>query len=139
MQLRSLHLSPSLKKQTNKQTKNITISHKKLFLNFRKWNFLFFLERVFLMFLEMEVSSPKLRSLRRVWMLQQLLLFTGCSSIDFLIHLSPKRVSQITLGSLKLTALHLCNVQDTMPLLWSPSVSHLTLPREAEDFFRGAK
>ena len=74
---------------------------------------------------------------------------TGCLSnlyllavqaFSFLIH-PPflNTVSQDTFVTLSLTAQHLCDFQDIMPHHWSPHTSHLTLPREAEDFPRGGK
>ena len=48
-------------------------------------------------------------------------------------------VSLATLGTIHLTVQPLYNLQDAMLRYWSPSASHPTLPREAEDFPRGGK
>ena len=62
-------------------------------------------------------------------MLEQPLLFTGCSNT----------VNQDTFGTLPLTVQYLCDLLDAMPHQWSPSTSHPILPREAEDFYSGGK
>ena len=68
-------------------------------------------------------------------MLEQPLLFTGCSSIQ--LFKSPpfsSTVSQNTFCTLLLTVQYLSDLQDAMPGHWSPSTSHPTIPRETEDF-----
>ena len=74
-------------------------------------------------------------------MLEQPFFFTGCSSIQFFN--SPPfshTISQNTFGTLALTVQYLCDLQDARPCHWSPSTSHPTHPREAEDFpTRGGK
>ena len=77
-----------------------------------------------LIFLEMELSSPQKpnNSLKRNWMLDQLYLFTGCSSIQFFNSPPfPNRVSQGTFGTLPLTMKYLCDLRDAIPRHWSPS------------------
>ena len=57
-------------------------------------------------------------------MLEQSLLFTGFSSIQFLNSpLFLNIVSQNTFGTLPLTVQYLCDLQDVMPLHWSPCTS----------------
>ena len=60
---------------------------------------------------------------------------TGCLSIQF-FNLPPflNTVSQDTFGTLPLTVQCLRDLRDVMPLHWSPSTSHQTLPKEAEEF-----
>ena len=62
-------------------------------------------------------------------MLEQSLLFTGCSRIQFFN--SP--------SALHLTVQPLCVLRDFMPRHWSPSASHLTLLSVSENFPRGGK
>ena len=64
-------------------------------------------------------------SFRRKWMLEQPLVFTGCSSIQFFN--SPhslNTVSEAAQGNLPLTMQHLCDLGNTMLLHCSPSASH---------------
>ena len=74
-------------------------------------------------------------------MLEQPLLFTGCSSIQFFN--SPPFPKHRQLGhTLYLTpqcVQPLYNFWDAIPGDWSPSGSHPTLPREADDFPRSGK
>ena len=54
---------------------------------------------------------------------------------SFLIHPAfPNTVSQDTFGTLPHTVQYLRDLQDAMPCHWSPSSSHPTLPKEAEDY-----
>ena len=73
-------------------------------------------------------------------MLKQLLLFTGCSRIQF-VNSPPftNTVSQDTFGTLKLTVQYSCDFWDTMPLHRSPSTSDSTLIQGSKDFSRGDK
>ena len=58
-------------------------------------------------------------------MLEQPLVFTGCSSIQFFnLPSSPTAVSQGAWCNLPLTVQHLCDLWDAMPLHWSPSAFH---------------
>ena len=49
-------------------------------------------------------------------MLEQALVFTGCSSIFLSSPLSPNTVSETARGRLPLTVQHLCDLPDAMPL-----------------------
>ena len=73
-------------------------------------------------------------------MLEHLFLFTGCSSTQF-FNSSPfsNTVSQGTFGTVLLTVQYLCDLRNAMSRHLSPSTSHPTLPREAEDFLRRGK
>ena len=62
-------------------------------------------------------------------MLEQSLLLIGCSNT----------VNQDTFGTLPVIVQYLCDLLDAMPHHWSPSTSHPTLPREAENFHSGGK
>ena len=60
---------------------------------------------------------------RRNWMLEALLVFSGCSSIQFFNSLPwPNRISDTVGGNIPLTV-YLCDLRETMPLHWSPSAS----------------
>ena len=61
-------------------------------------------------------------------MLEQPVLFTGCSRIQFFnARPFPNTVSQDTFGTLPSTLKYLCDLQDTIPLHWSPSAFHPSL------------
>ena len=76
-----------------------------------------------------------LDSRRFNWILEQPLLFTGCSSIQFFnLPPFPNTVSWTTIGSFLLTVQSLCELQYTMPHHWSPVLPTQLLPREAEDY-----
>ena len=68
-------------------------------------------------------------------MLEQFLLLTNCSSIQF-FNSTPffNTVSQDTFGTLTLTVQYLWDLQDAILCHWSPSTFQRTHPREAEDF-----
>ena len=96
-----------------------------------------------LIFQEMELSSPPknlINSFRRNWILEQHLLFTGCSRMEF-FH-SPPFPEHIQWGHLLYPTIH-CAVLvcpwDAMPRHCSPNTPHPILSREAEDFPRGSK
>ena len=73
-------------------------------------------------------------------MLEQPLLFTGCSSTQFFNSPPfPNTVSKDSFGTLLLTVQYLYDLRDAMPHHWLPSTYHPTLSREAEDFPRGDK
>ena len=58
-------------------------------------------------------------------MLEQLLFFTSCSSIQFFNSpASPDTVNEAAWGNLSLTVLGLYDLWDPMPLHWSPSTFH---------------
>ena len=58
-------------------------------------------------------------------MLEQPLVFTGCSSIQFFNSPPfPNTVSEAAQSSLLLTVPHRCDLQDTMPRHSSPNASH---------------
>ena len=58
-------------------------------------------------------------------MLEQHLGFTDCPSIQvFNSPPSPNTVSEVAQGSLPVTVQQLYDLQDAMPLHWSPSASH---------------
>ena len=68
-------------------------------------------------------------SLKRNWMLEQPLLFTGFSIQFFNSPTSPNIAISDTFGTLPLTVQCLCDLRDTMSCHWSPSTSYLTFPR----------
>ena len=68
-------------------------------------------------------------------MLEQPLLFTSCSSIQFFN--SPRFPKDSQLCHLHLNVQPLYHFWDAIPGHWSPSGSHPTLPKEVEDFPRG--
>ena len=51
----------------------------------------------------------------------------------------PSTVNQTTVGTLPLTMQHLCDLQDTLLLHWSPSTSHLALTQRIRVFLQGWK
>ena len=56
--------------------------------------------------------------------LEQPLVFTGCSSIQFFsLPPFPKTASQVTPGIKPFTVQHLCELWDAMLLHWSPRIS----------------
>ena len=68
-------------------------------------------------------------------MLEQPLVFSDCSRIQFLIH----TLSPILSVKPPLVTYHsLCSTH-AMPHYWSSGTSHQNLPREAEDFSRSGK
>ena len=75
-------------------------------------------------------------------MLEQLLFFPDCLSIQFLIVFnsppSPKTVSKATIGNLSLTVEHLCDLWDAMPCIDHQAFPN-PFPRKGEDFHRGEK
>ena len=72
-------------------------------------------------------------------MLESLLLFTGCSSIQCFNSPSFPEHIQDKFSTVLLPVKCLCNFLDAMPRYLSPSTSHPVLPREAEDFPRVGK
>ena len=104
---------------------------------FVKWFYLFFCTQLAFAFYFLCFQQ---NSFRRNWMLEQPLVFTGCSSIHFFNSLPfPKTVSQAVLGTLSLTVQHQCDLRDTIPLYCSPITSHPTLTGEAEGFPKAGK
>ena len=61
-------------------------------------------------------------------MLEQTLVFTSCSSIQFFNSLpSLNTVNEAALGSLPLTVQPMCDLMEAKPHHLSPSTSHLNL------------
>ena len=94
------------------------------FMFFKKSNFWASFQ-IFCNLLKQQFSYQQ-NSLRRNWMLEQPLAFSGCSTIQFFNSLpSLNTVSEAARGNLLLTVQHLCDIWDAMPLHWSPSACHL--------------
>ena len=61
-------------------------------------------------------------------MLEQLLVFTGCPSIQFFNSPPfPNTISEVTLGTLPLTVQHPRDLSEAMPHYWSQGTSRPTL------------
>ena len=68
-------------------------------------------------------------------MLEQTIVFSGCSSIQFLIYPPfTNTVSEATWDKLSVTVQHLCNLGDPMLPQWSSDFSHSALTQGSRGF-----